>query len=94
MEVIVIETQAFYNLLESASERAYRRIKEEMERENADRLIPEDEVMRIFGIGSRTYFRRFISKNNIPFARVGRGYHYRKIHIDDYLKRKQKKLKV
>ncbi len=96
MEVIVIETQAFYNLLEEA----YRHIDEQIRKDRSgivsDSILTEEEAMKVFGYepGSRAAFYKWVIRHNIPFTKVGGKYMFRQRQIEEFLTKKQKKLKI
>ncbi|MDA0195866.1 MAG: helix-turn-helix domain-containing protein [Bacteroidetes bacterium] len=63
MEVICIETDAFYNLLEEVVRRM-----QSSEEDKQDKWIQTEDAMKILGIKSKTTLQKFRDEGSIRFA--------------------------
>ena len=88
MEVIVIETEAFYALFDKLKQHwsGDEGIKAGQVYPSEEIFLSETEVMAIFRIKSKVYWGRFRDKHNIPSVKIGKRYVYRKDLIDNYTK--------
>ena len=93
MDVIVIETQAFYSLVESVVNRlsAENKTPAKIEPETGN-MMGAKEAMTFFGITNQKYFYRFISKENVPFIKIGKKYHFNREQISEFISRKARKI--
>ena len=86
MDVIVIETQAFYSLVESVVNRLSA---EKMNPVKTDlvngNMMNAKEAMTFFGITNLKYFYRFVSKENVPFSKIGKKYHFNREQINEFI---------
>ena len=93
MDVIVIETQAFYNLVETVINRllaAEKKSTAKIEPETG-KMMDAKEAMTFFGITNQKYFYRFISKENVPFIKIGKKYHFNRAKVIEFMSRKSPK---
>ena len=93
MDVIVIETQAFYNLVETVINRlaAEQKSTAKIEPETG-KMMDAKEAMTFFGITNQKYFYRFISKENVPFIKIGKKYHFNRAQVIEFISRKSTKI--
>jgi len=87
MDVIVIETQAFYTLVEDVV--AHLLVKKDKTKDPiAEKLtITLAEAMDYFGLSSREYFFRFIRKQRVPHTKVGKIFHFNRLELIEYMAR-------
>jgi len=93
MDVIVIETQAFYSLVEAVINRlaAEKKSIAKNEPDNGN-MMDAREAMSFFGITNQKYFYRFISKENVPFVKIGKRYHFNRAQVIEFISRKSTKI--
>ena len=82
MEVIIIETQAFYRLLEEVK-------KTLVEQNNADEYLSQDQVMNLFKISNKNHFSMYQTKHKLPcYKQPGtRHYLYKRSEIENFIKK-------
>ena len=78
MEVIVIETAAFYKLLEEAKTHFSKS-------QSGETYIEEADVMKLFHISNKSHFSQFRSKHQIPCYKVDRSYIYKRNEIESFI---------
>ena len=78
MEVIVIETAAFYKLLEETKNHLNKS-------QSRETYIEEAEVMKLFHIKNKSHFSQFRSKHQIPCYKVDRSYIYIRSEIESFI---------
>ena len=78
MEVIVIESTAFYKLLEEAKNYLTKS-------SSSETYIEEADVMKLFHIKNKSHFSQFRSKHQIPCYRVDRSYIYKRNEIETFI---------
>lgn len=84
MEVICLETEAFYTLVEQV----VRRIKEET-KQPIDPWLDTEEAMKLLGISSKTTLQKLRDSNAIKFSKVTqKNIQYSRQSILDYLDNK------
>ena len=89
MEVIVIESDAFYALVEKVASRIIGELssKSNPSDNGKDIYMPETEVMETFGITSKSHFIQFRAKKQLPCSKVGVKYLYKRSDIQKYIEK-------
>ena len=78
MEVIVIESTAFFKLLEQAKAHFAKS-------SSTETFIEEPDVMKLFHITNKSHFSQFRAKHQIPCYRVDKSYIYRRNEIEAFI---------
>ena len=80
LEVIILESQAFYKLLEEVEKRA-------VQRKNASEYMTEEDVMKLFRITTKSHFSVFRTKIKIPCYKVPETRHfiYKRADIENFV---------
>lgn len=82
MEVIILESQAFYRLIEEIEKRA-------ILRKNMDEYMTEQQVMSLFHIANRNHFSMYRTKHMIPcYKKPGtRSYLYVRSEVEAFIRK-------
>lgn len=93
MEVIVIDTVAFDNLIDRVTKPLFdeiRQIRKELSDKSLENeWMEEDEVMKLLKITSHSWFSEYRVKNNLPCHKVGRRYAYKRADIMKFIEKRR-----
>jgi hypothetical protein len=78
MEVIVIESTAYYKLLEETRTHLTKAM-------STETFMEESEVMKLCHITNKSHFSQFRSKHQIPCYKVDRSYIYKRSEIETFI---------
>jgi len=78
MDVILIESEAYYKLLEDTKAHLTKSM-------SGDTYMDEAEVMKLFHITNKSHFSQFRSKHQVPCYKVDRSYIYIRSEIDAFI---------
>lgn len=90
MDVIVIDSRAYWKLLEKQTEFILQRIKELQEEKNSSQKIwiSLSEAQKILPYKSRTKWQELRDRGEIIFAQFGRKILYQRVSIENYITNK------
>ena len=90
MDVIVIDSRAYWKLLEKQTEFILQRIKELKEEKNSSQKtwISLSEAQKILPYKSRTKWQELRDRGEIIFAQFGRKILYQRVSLENYITNK------
>jgi len=78
MDLVVIESEAFYKLAEEIEQRAIKRYE-------GNRYMTDEETMAFFGIKNKSYWSTFKSKHQIPSSKIGGQFLFKRSEIEQFV---------
>ena len=89
MEVIVIESKAFENLVNQVIDTVKRSLQQNaLPGTRQEEFMTTDQVMKLFGLTSKAHFTQFRSRYQVPFSKVGKTYIYKRVEIEAFIAKK------
>jgi hypothetical protein len=93
MEVIVIETAAFHNLIDQVTKPLFdeiRQIRKELSDKSLENeWMEEEEVMKLLKITSKSWLSEYRVSNNLPCYKAGRKYSYKRADIMKFIEKRR-----